>query len=373
MSNLQAHIDTLGDLSEYEFPELKPMQQDWRWCHKYAYDVLHNKIPSCLKVKWAALRHFRDLKRTDIYFDEKAAHSIVKWFEFCPIIKGPKKRTPTILDPTQIFVAASLIAWRHSEDVFEYNEELNLHMQIKWKGKRRYNQFYGQVARKWGKTTFTAGIKLYLMYKYDHGPRVFSLATGLKQAKEVWKVAKEMIVLSPRLQTIFETRAHQILIPNKNGEFIALASDSNTLDGLDPIAACLDECHAIKDRNIYGVIVSAFGGNEGGEYLFSVITTAGFILEGLCTDIYKNGSRVLDPDSPQVEQDNYFYLIFEIDKDDDWTVESHWFKSNPGLIYGRPSLGYLRDRFAEAKTSPSEKANFITKHCNRFVLSLIHI
>lgn len=354
------------DIEQYAYPDLVPLEQDWRWCHKYAYDILKGNIISCRSMRWAALRHFKDLERDDIYFDEKAADSIVYWFNFCPIIKGSKAGQPTILDPSQIFMLVSLIAWKWSEDVFEYNEDLGEEVQIQHAHKRRYNQLYAQVSRKFGKTTLAAGLKLYLMHKYGFGPRVFSLATKRDQAKEVWDVAKKMIKLSPRLAKIFEPRANDILLPSKEGVFKPLASDSNSLDGLDPMAACLDECHAIKDRNLYGVIVSAFGSNEGGEYLFSVITTAGFILDGLCTDLYKNGLRVLNPDDP-TEQDNYFYCIFEIDENDDWTEERNWFKANPALVYGRPSLKYIRDRFKEAQLSIEEKANFITKHCNRFV------
>lgn len=354
------------DIDKYEYPDLKPMQQDARWAHRYCYDILKENIPSCQKMKWVAMRHFRDLERDDLYWDDEAAESIVLWFKFCPIIKGTKAGSPTILDPSQIFMLTSLISWKWSDDLFEVDEDTGQSMQVRHAHKRRYNQFYGQVSRKYGKTTLMAGLKLYLMYKYKYGARVFSLATKKDQAKEVWNVAKKMISLSPRLRTIFEPRANDILLPKKQGEFKPLASDSNSLDGLDPMAACLDECHAIKDRNLYGVMISAFGSNEGGEYLFSIITTAGFILEGLCTDIYKNGARVLNPDI-DVSQDNYFYCIFEIDKDDSWEEESTWYKSNPALVYGRPSIQYMRDRFAEAKMSIEEKSNFLTKHCNLFV------
>lgn len=354
------------NIDKYEYPTLKPLDQDWRWCHKYAYDILKENIISCKKMKWAALRHFKDMERDDLYFDEDAAQSVVLWFKFCPIVKGPKSGSPTILDPSQIFIAVSLMAWKWKEDLFEVDEDLGIDIQVRFKGKRRYNQLYAQVSRKYGKTTFTAGIKLYLMHKYKYGPRVYSLATKKDQAKEVWTVAKKMIKMSPRLRQIFQARANDILLPAKDGEFRALASDSNSLDGLDPIAGCLDECHAIKDRNLYGVLISAFGSNEGGEFLFSVITTAGFILDGLCTDLYKNGARVLDPED-DTEQDNYFYVIFEIDEADDWAVERNWFKSNPSMVYGRPSIIFVRSRYVEATLSVEEKGNFLTKHCNRFV------
>lgn len=351
-------------LSQFEYPDLKPLDQDYRWCHKYCFDVLKGNIPACLKIKWAALRHFRDMQNDEFYFDEAAAASIVLWFKFCPIVKGEQSGKPMILDPSQIFMSCSLIAWKWSKDIFELDESTGVEIQTRHKGKRRFNQVYAQVSRKYGKTSWIAGIKLYLMHKFKFGARVFSLATKKDQAKEVWNVAKKMIKLSPRLGQHFEARANSIIQPEKEGEFLPLSSQDNSLDGLDPIAACLDECHAVKQRNLYGVLVSAFGSND--EYLFSVITTAGFILNGLCTDLYKNGAAVLNPDM-SAKQDNYFYCIFEIDKDDDWTNENSWYKSNPALVYGRPSLKYMRDRLLEATMSTEEKGNFLTKHCNLFV------
>jgi phage terminase large subunit-like protein len=350
------------DISEYEYPELKPREQDWRWCHKYAYDVVKGNIPSCKTLRQAAERHFRDLQNPDFYFDEKAASSVVLWFKFIPITDGIHAGKQTILLPWQIFIVVSLIAWLWADDVFE--EVQDEMMQTRVKGTRRFNQFFGLVSRKAGKTTLAAGLKLYLMHKAGHRPRAFSLATKRDQAKEVWETACEMINLSPRLKQIFKVRANDILMPGKSGSYKPLASDSKSLDGLNPMTASLDECHAIKDRNLYGVIISAFGAQP--EYLMIVITTAGFILDGLCTDIYKNGCRVLDPDDP-VRQDNYFYAMFTMDKGDDWTEEQTWFKSNPGLIYGLPNMKYLRDRFSEASLSTEEKANFLTKHCNMFV------
>lgn len=352
------------DIAKYEYPDLKAGQQDWRWCHKYPYDIIMGNIPACAKMRQVAERHFRDMENHEFYMDQQACESIVAWFGFCPIIKGPKAGQPMELDPSQIFIACSLIGWKWTDDIWELDEPTGIEMQTRYAGYRRFNQFYGQVSRKYGKTTFIAGIKLYLMHKSNYGPRVYSLATKRDQAKEVWKVAKKMINKSPRLKSIFVARANDILLPAKEGEFIPLASDSNSLDGLDPMAGCLDECHAIKDANLYHVLVSAFGGNVGSEYLFSVITTAGFILDGLCVDLYKNGTAVLDQ---EIKQENYFYVIFELDKDDEWDDEKNWYKSNPALVYGRPSIQYVRDRFNEALTNYSEKANFLTKHCNLFV------
>ena len=290
------------DIEQYAFPELKPGDQDWRWCHKYCYEIIKGNIPANELIKQAAERHFRDLENPDFYFDESAALSVVTWFKFIPITDGPMVGKPTQLSPSQIFIVVSLMSWKWTNDIYEEIE--GIQVQVRYKGLRRYNQAFILVARKYGKTTLAAGLKLYVMYKSFYRPRAFSLATKRDQAKEVWENAKEMIRLSPRLSQIFEVRANEILMPGKSGYYKPLASDSKSLDGLNPITASLDECHAIKDRNLYGVIVSAFGAQP--EYLMITITTAGFILDGLCTDLLKNGKRVLDTKDKTV-QDNYFF------------------------------------------------------------------
>jgi phage terminase large subunit-like protein len=90
------------------------------------------------------------------------------------------------------------------------------------------------------------------------------------------------------------------------------------------------------------------------------------VLDGICTDLYKNGLRVLNPDD-EIEQDNYFYAIFQIDLGDDWTDPQSWYKSNAGLIHGLPRMKYLQDRLKEAQMTIAEKGNFLTKHCDLFV------
>lgn len=350
------------DIEDYAYPDLKPGDQDWRWCHKYCYDVVKGNIVAGKYIILAAKRHFSDLQNSKFKFCKIGARSVVLWFNFVPITDGIFAGKPTKLSPSQIFIVCSLIGWKWSEDVFEDIE--GVEVQVQHKDTRRFNQTFIFVARKWGKTTLAAGLKLYLMHKAPHRPRAFSLATKRDQAKEVWDTAKEMIKLSPRLSQLFEVRANDILMPGKSGYYKPLASDSKSLDGLNPTCASLDECHAIKDRNLYGVIVSAFGAQV--EYLMIVITTAGFILDGLCTDLFKNGERTLNPND-HITQDNYFYVMFTLDKGDDWTDQKNWFKANPDLVYGRPHIKVLRDRYQEAVLSTEEKANFLTKHCNIFV------
>lgn len=329
---------------KYDF--LEPGDQDWRWCHEYARQVVTGEITAGRWIKLACQRHFDMLERDDLYFDENAAKSIVLWFKFIPVTDGKDVGKPTILAPWQIFVCCSLIAWK-----------------VKATGLRLFKYAYIQVGRKGGKSTLSGGLTLYMMYKSGYfRPRAYSVATKKDQAKILWSAAHTMIRLSSRLRRIFDARANDILLPEKAGEFRPLASDSNSLDGLNPLVATLDECHAIKDRNLYGVMVSAFGAQPEG--LMLTITTAGTVLDGICTDLNKAGKQVL---SGLAEYDEYFYAIYELDEQDQWDDPDTWEKANPGLPMGLPRMSYLMERCKEATLSTEEKANFLTKHCNLFV------
>lgn len=345
------------DISAYEFPELEPYDQDPNWAHKYCYDVLKGNIPSCKNIKLAAERHFMDLQRDDMYWCDKTAKSIVAFFKFIPITDGKDVGKPTLLLPWQIWIVCSIVSWKWSKNTYDIDEN-----PITVAGERRYLQAVVLISRKAGKTTLAAGVALWLMIKAGHQPRAYCVATKRDQAKLLWQTAKIMIDLSPRLKALFDTRANEILMPNKHGVFKPLASDSNSLDGLNPICIIGDEGHSWKQDNLYNVSVSSFGAQT--EYLMLMISTAGFLLDNILVTLIKNGERVLRGNATQ---DHFFYAIFQIDEGDDWTSVDALYKANAGMIYGLPSVRYIKNQLSEAQMSQTQKANFLTKHANLFV------
>lgn len=359
----QAMIDEYADL------DIKPSDQDWRWFHKYPAQCLLGRIPACKTIKQAAYRHFHDTERDDIYVDMAKVKSIMTWFKFCPIPDGPKAGESLTLDPPLIWMTVSLIGWCWAHDVYEDLDGIKVKM--KSKGLRRFKETFDMVARKFTKTTWAAAMGLYLIKKGAFKARGYTFATTLDQAKEVWGAAASMIDLSPQLQRDFQhnkvtSNKPIISMPSKAGVLQAKAGNPDKQDGLNPVFAVLDECHAVTDYNTYGVITSAFGAQE--EYLFVIITTAGTVLDGLCTQMHKMACKALDPDD-EYELDTCFYAIYQLDKGDQWDDEKAWLKSNPSTIYGRPSLQYLRGEYQKALNSYEQKANFLTKNCNMFVNS----
>ncbi|EDM66151.1 phage terminase, large subunit, putative [Moritella sp. PE36] len=333
------------DIAKYAYPELTLKDQTFKWCHRYAYDVLNGLIPAGKWVKLAAERHFRDINSENWYFDEESAQEIVDFFGFIPCKMDNVVYPSTTLLPWQIFMLCCLFGMKSKED-----------------GLLKYNYCYAQIARKGGKSTLSGGITLFKLIKGGYAPQAFSAATTREQAAILWNAAKIMISQSPKLRTIFKVLQNEIRLPHKQGIFRPVASQSHTLDGKEPTISILDEAHAIVDRNLYEVLESAMGTIP--DQLFLIITTAGFILDGLCTQLNRDGKAVLEQ---QVNQDSYFYLIAEIDEGDDPWLEENWYKANLGMAHGLPNIKTLRAQAEMAKISVEKKAGWYTKRLNIFV------
>ena len=121
-------------IAKYAYPELKDGDQDYRWAHRYAHDVVTGKIVAGKWIKKACERHLKDLDRGDVYFDVDEAENIVSWFKLIPITDGKDVGKPTVLFPWQIFLCCCLMAWK-----------------ITSSGLRKYKYAYVQVGRKAGK------------------------------------------------------------------------------------------------------------------------------------------------------------------------------------------------------------------------------
>lgn len=128
-------------------------------------------------------------------------------------------------------------------------------------GFRRYRETMFLVGRKNGKSTLLAAIALYMLIAdYEGAAEIYSVATKKDQAKKVLTEAINMVKQSPELRAVLKKRRNDLYFAATASIFEALASDSNTLDGLNSHAVIIDELHAIKDRNLSAMTLPQSGG-----------------------------------------------------------------------------------------------------------------
>lgn len=340
---------------------------------KYEKDVLSGKIPSGNLLKLAVERNVRDManskKRTFPYeFNIKEAERIIKFCEMCHHWKGAKARTPIILEPNQKWRLALKYGWKEKKT-----------------GRRRFRKFYEEVARKNAKTTEKALEAIYhMVLDGGIGTCVVAAATKADQAKIVVNDAGKIIEATPVLKNrgfrLFKMKGkvYEIHYPATEGSMFAIGRDSDNQDGLDPSMGIIDEYHAHKDDGILNVVKSGMQARP--EPMLSIITTAGFDMEGPCYKVErKNAIDILEGAK---NDDTYFISIYTPDKEDEEKLKQIepdrikkyqkelkqiLFKSNPNLG-ASVLLKNLSAEYVDAiNKGGSALVNFLTKNANMWV------
>lgn len=246
-------------------------------------------------------------------FDNDRANHAVDFIErYCKHSKGKWGGKPFLLELWQkAFVAASF-GFVHKET-----------------GLRQYTEVLLIVARKNGKSTLAAAIGLYLMVADgEAGAEVYSAATKKDQAKIIWLEAKRMVKKSPVLSRRIKALVSEMVAERYDAVFKPLGSDSDTLDGLNVHGALIDELHAIKDKNIYDVIVDGTSARD--QPFVLITTTAGTVREGIYDEKYEDATKLIDG-IEGFEDERTLCIIYELDKAEEWKDAECWKKANPAL------------------------------------------
>lgn len=320
---------------------------------RYCDDVLNGRIITGRWVRLACERHRRDLAtghERGLWFDEQAAKIAIAFFHVLRHWKGEWGGKPVTLEPSQQFWVWSLFGWKRDD------------------GTRRFRTAYLEVGRKNGKTLLAAGIGLYLAFaEGEPGAEVYSAATKRDQAKISHRDATEMVKKSPQLKKIigvFRDNLHHL---ESGSKFEPLASDYNSLDGLNVHGVIADELHAWPSPELWGVLKTGTGARR--QPLMLAITTAGTDQQGVCFSQREYLTRIL---KGVIDDDAFWGMIYAIDTkkdwpdletDDDWQNETNWVKANP-LLGVSKKLETMRQDAREAANKPMELNQFLRWHLN---------
>lgn len=224
---------------------------------------------------------------------------------------------------------------------------------------RQYNEVLIIEGRKNGKTTETSAIELDMLANDGEGsPQIYNIATMRDQAQLGFNACDKMRKLSPELAKNIKKRATDLYFPYNFGTIKALASNTNSLDGLDVHCAIIDELAAIKNRDLYDLIKQAMGARQ--QPLLFCITTNGFIREGIFDAQYQYARNILDG---KAENKRFLPMVYELDSPDEWDQEEMWIKANPGIGTIK-SLDYMREMVQRAKDDLSFKPTVMVKDFN---------
>ena len=313
---------------------------------QYANGVLDGNIPACEYIIGSCARFLDDLKNeeADFYFDVDSSERFLRLAQKFHHVKGNWATPNIVFEDWQCFIFANIYGF--------ISRRTN---------QRRFRSVHIEVARGNGKSAKASIVGLYhLALENPKGNEVYSAAQGRDQARIIMDSARAMAKANKGFlkATGAEVLAHQIVHDSSNSFFRALSSDSNTLDGLQPACALIDELHAHKNRGVYDVIDSAMS-KRNDSLLFS-ITTAGFNTTGIG---YSQSVYAKKVSIGEVVDNNFFAAVFTIDKDDDPFDPEVWPKANPNWGISVDPFNF-EAKANKAKNNPEDLNNFIVKHLN---------
>lgn len=241
-----------------------------------------------------------------------------------------------------------------------------------WKradGTRRYRRAGLWVPKKNGKSTLAAGLELYfLVADHEPGAEVYSAANDRKQAGIIHGHAVRMVELSPKLNKRIGkrgiVRSTKTIYDAQSGSvFMALSADAPTKEGLNIHALIVDELHAMKSRVLWDTLI--YGGAARRQPLILTISTAG--VYDIATIGWEQYSYARDIINGNNDRDwSFFALIYEAEKDEDWTSVETWKKANPS--YGKTvKVDAIAEECVEAQSEPKKQNTFRRYRLNQWV------
>lgn len=278
-------------------------------------------------------------------FDEDAAAHVVEFFRDCLVhVQGPLAGQPFDLLGWQDGIVRELFGWKDSG------------------GFRKHKQAYIEVPRKNGKTTFVAGLALYLLLQGEIGGQVFGCASSLDQASLLFDIAASMVHHSPFLKRKLDVRASKkrIIYRDKNAYYRAVPADDSRVHGTRPTAVLFDELHVQKSRKLWDAMLTGMGTSMDG--MFVSITTAGWDRSSICWEQHCYAEKCRDG---VIEDPSFLPVLFNAPVGADWTDEGVWEDANPSLDISI-HRDFLRRECRRAKEQPSYENTFRNLYLNQW-------
>lgn len=279
------------------------------------------------------------------YFDpERGEHHIEFIERFCKHSKGRMARKPVRLELFQKAKLQLVFGW--------VEKETDL---------RRFREVVDIRGRKCGKSTETAAVEWdMLLNDGEGGAEIYCTANKKDQSMIVFNEAANMRSQSPALKAITKKRQSDIYFPMAFSFIKALATDKNTMDGLNAHFFSLDEWHAAKTSQVYDDMLQSQTARD--QPLAWLISSNGFVRELFFDQKYATASKIALWESG-FQDYRTLPLIYELDSREEWQNPKCWAKANPGL--GRiKSIATLAAYVEKAKREPSFLPTVLAKDFN---------
>lgn len=323
--------------------------EDYNPILEYWEQIEAHKIAVSDKIYQTYKKVVHDIENPGEYFySNKRANHVLEFAEnYCRHSKGKFGGKRVVLE---------LWEKAHLATIFGF---------IDIEGNRKYRESLLIVGKKNGKSLLASIVGLYMLTADgEMGPEVYAVATKKDQSKIIWSESKRMVKKSPSLLKRVKPLVAELQTAFNDGVFKPLASDSDTLDGLNVHCVLMDEIHQWKQgKALYDIMADGVTARE--QPLTYITSTAGTIREDIYDQKYEEAEMVIngyrDPDG--YKDEHFIAFIYELNNRKDWVKPECWEMANPGLgtIKNKKTL---RDKVEKAKKNPLLVKNLLCKEFN---------
>ena len=337
---------------------------------KWADDCVNGIINVGEEIVYACRRYLNDLKRTDIEMRPHDPDLAIRIIETTLVHQqgedldgNPLLGKPFLLTPWEKFCVFNLLGFY-------------------WTGtnETRYKEAFIEIARKNGKTSFTAALAWAVSIMRRHsGAKTYIVANALKQTLESF----HFLTFSLEYQKItgsfdihdnsFDHSIKHVFrkadgTPDGSIEIIAMPTNPDSQDSFNCSFAIADEIAAYRKPAQYNRFKEAQQAYT--NRLMIGITTAG---DNVNSFGYRKQEAAVKVVRGEVEDDSLFVLIARADADENGEVDY----LNP-IQHEKANLNYnvtirpqsLIDAANQAKYDPQQRKDFLSRHLNRYTNSL---
>jgi phage terminase large subunit-like protein len=323
---------------------------DYNPIKEYHDAMISGTVTVCNKIRKTYDHIIRQMERTDsvFFYSPRRANHVIEFVEnYCHHSKGKMGGKLVKLELWEKAMLATIFGFVDIE------------------GNRQYRESVLIVGKKNGKSLIASCVGEYMQTADgEAGPEIYAVATKKDQAKIIWLEAKRMVKKSPALRKRIRALVSELDSDFNDGVFKPLASDSDTLDGLNVHCALMDEIHQWRNgRELYDIIADGVTARE--QPLIFITSTAGVVREDIYDEKYDEAERVIngytDPDG--YHDPRFIAFVYELDKRSEWIDPDCWVKANPGIgtIKNKTTLA---EKVEKAKQNPALVKNLVCKEFN---------
>jgi len=275
------------------------------------------------------------------YFSQKAVNKVLWFFKKLKHTKSPWTGKPFIPMAWQLDrIISPLFGWLRTDD-----------------HTRRFRRLFAMIAKKNGKSGLCSAIANYLfMGDGEYGAEVYAAANERGQAGIVFDESKAQLRFSDLRELVepnpIKSSTKTLLFPETSSKYTTLSKETSTKDGMSIHGLIFDELHALRS-SLYRILTMGSGAARRNP-IHCAITTAGYDKLSVCYEEYEAAKRVI---ADEREDEELLGVIYEAEKNDDWTDPEVWKKVNPSLGVTL-SMRDMEHDCLIAQKKPSEQNEF---------------